>query len=345
MALITKIIKGRKYYYFFLSYRRVTGPKSFSKYIGVARPSVKDLAQVEETFKQELIKKLSGKRYSNEATSKDDVIKSLLFCKEFTQEFQKLTESKRRKYDIDSTVRFTLTTLTTEEVDVGISDVEAALTKRFGLTQREQISRNMLRAVDSIKGHHKLDKTYLLDLHRLIMATFETKTPGRFRTKRVHLYRYDVSETAGKRELRYQPPHHAKVIKLLDAFVKWYNESTLNPIEKAAVAHYSLYKIHPFLDGNKRICRLVLNKALLDNGFPLINISVNKEPYFDALVASVESGDPKVFIDFTIKEFYSQIKEFLIQEKLDKIDDGISSGTRRVLSAKDALGDYAKHVK
>jgi Fic/DOC family. len=59
------------------------------------------------------------------------------------------------------------------------------------------------------------------------------------------------------------------------------------------MAHYKLYKIHLFLDGNKRICRLIFNKMLIDDHFPLINISVNKEAYFDSLILSVETNNPK----------------------------------------------------
>lgn len=39
--------------------------------------------------------------------------------------------------------------------------------------------------------------------------------------------------------------------KLIDEFTEWYKSTSLNPIEKAALAHYNLYRIHPFLDGNK----------------------------------------------------------------------------------------------
>jgi Fic family protein len=311
MALVVKTINGKSYYYSFLSYFLADRAKSFSKYIGSARPSKKTLSRIEDSFRQELIRRISGRGYSCSLMSKDDVIRSLLFSKEFSMKFQKLTGLMRRKYDIDSTITFALTTLTTEEVDVNRADVENAFSKTSGLTRREQLSRNMLRAVDSIKSHHRLDKEYLLRLHRMIMATFEMKTPGRFRTKQVYLYRYSSSGTDGKRELAYRPPHHKRVIELLNEFVRWYNSSNLNPIEKAAVAHYNLYRIHPFLDGNKRICRLIFNKALLDGGFPLINISVDKETYFDMLVGAVEANNPQLFVGFALKQYYRQVRAFL----------------------------------
>ena len=318
MTLVIKKIKGRRYYYSFLSYFLVDKSRSFSKYIGVAKPGEKELIKIEDSFKEELISKRFGKSYSNLLLSKDDVIKSFLFRDLFNKKYQGLTDLKKRKYDIDSTIIFTLTTLTTEEVDVELADVEKAFGKESRFTQREQISKNMLNAVESIKQHHELNKTYLLELHRVIMANFETKNPGRLRDRQVYLHRRWDSAQPGDTELSYRPPHYNKVNSLLDDFFNWYNNSNLNPIEKAAVAHYNLYKIHPFLDGNKRICRLIFNKTLIDSDFPLINISLNKEKYFDALVFSVENNKPKTLVDFALRQYYLQVKEFLKDDKLQK---------------------------
>lgn len=315
MSLVTKQIKGKIYYYSFLSYFLINRSKSFSKYIGSQKPQKGELLKIEDSFKTELVQKISKTAYTNLLISKDEVIKSLLFSRLFQDKYQKLTHIKRRKYDIDRTVKFTLTTLTTEEVEVDLMDVKNALNKESKFTRSEQVSKNMLNAVDLIRENQKLDKKLLLKLHRMIMASFETKKPGMLRDKQVYLYRKGEFSTSKGLEVSYRPPNYNKVDKLLDNFFEWYNKSTLNPIEKAGLAHYNLYKIHPFLDGNKRICRLIFNKTLLDNGFPLINISINKEDYFDALVVSVEGGKPRPFVDFTLKQYYMQVKEFLAMKQ------------------------------
>jgi Fic family protein len=309
MPLVIKKIYGKNYYYYSLSYFLYNGKvKSFSKYIGIKKPTIK-LTALENSFKDEIIKKLSGKPYAVELIDKDAVIKTLLFRNLFNKKYEKLTALRKRKYDIDSTVLFTLTTLTTEEVDVSLNDVKNAFEKRPNLNQREQISRNMLNAVESIKKPHKLDKNYLLELHKMTMASFETKTPGAIRNKQVYLQK--ISNDKRSIELSYRPPEHTQVNKLLDEFIKWYGKTNLNPVEKATIAHYKLYKIHPFLDGNKRICRLIFNKTLLDEGFPLLNISMEKEYYFEALIESVEKNQAKRLIDFVLSQYYKQVKDFL----------------------------------
>lgn len=310
MTLRTKAIKGKKYYYLDVSYFVSSKSKTFSKYVGTKKPIENEIEKIEESFKSEIISKLAGKQYNNDLISKDELIKALLFRDAFNNVFLSLSGVQKRKYEIDSTILFTLTTLTTEGVDVGHRDVQNAFGKNKQLNMREQISKNMLNAVASIKGNHIFDKKYLLELHKTIMASFEEKTPGRIRKQQVYLHMQDIKNPLGK-EIAYRPPHYNRLNKLIDEFVVWYTSTKLNPIEKAALAHYKFYKIHPFLDGNKRICRLILNKTLLDEGFPLLNISAKKERYFQSLIDSVEKDTPKKLAEFTLKEFFRQTKEFL----------------------------------
>jgi len=312
MQLRTKKVHGKKYYYLELSYRVLSKLKTFSKYIGAKKPLKKELNKIEEEFKSETIIKLAGKEYTNELISKDDLIKALLFKEAFNKKFASLSKVQKRKHEIDSTILFTLTTLTTEDVDVSLDDVVNAFEKEKQLSMREQISKNMLKAVESIKEKHRLDKKYLLKLHKTIMASFEDKTSGQLRNKQVYLHKQDPKNLLGI-EIGYRPPNYRKISKLLDDFIEWYNSTKINPIEKAAIAHYKIYKIHPFLDGNKRICRLIFNKTLIDEGFPLLNISAEKEPYFQTLIDSVEKNMPKKLAEFTLKEFLRQTKAFLKQ--------------------------------
>ena len=310
MKLRIKTVYGKKYYYLDFGYRVLAKSKTFSKYVGTKKPSESELAKIEQSFRTEIISKLSGKEYACEFISKDGLIKAMLFRNAFNKKFASLSAVQKRKHEVDSTILFTLTTLTTEDVDVSLSDVKSAFEKENQLSMREQISKNMLKAVESIKEKHALNKEYLLGLHKTIMASFEGKNPGKIRAGQVYLQKRDEKNPLGT-EIGYRPPHHSKVDKLLDNFVEWYNATLLNPLEKAAQAHYKLYKIHPFLDGNKRICRLILNKTLIDEGFPLLNISTKKEQYFQTLIDSVEKDLPKKLAEFTLKEYFRQIKEFL----------------------------------
>ena len=67
-------------------------------------------------------------------------------------------------------------------------------------------------------------------------------------------------------------------------FIHWYQEQELHPVIRASRAHAILVGIHPFVDGNGRTSRLVMNLELLKAGYPAINIkNENKLEYFNAL--------------------------------------------------------------
>lgn len=310
MTLLAKTISGKKYYYSQLVYSISGKTKGFSKYIGAKKPSEAKLAKIEENFRTELIERLSGKHFSTENASKDDFIKALLFNSAFRKKFDSLTKVQKQNFETEQTILFTLTTLTTEDVDVSLADVQNALTKKHDFSLREKISNNMVKAVQEIGEGKRLDENYLLKLHKMAMAEFETKTPGQFRNKQVYLHKADKDNPLGS-EIAYRPPNFAEIPKLAKEFSDWYNSTSLNPLEKASQAHTRIYRIHPFLDGNKRICRLIFNKTLVDNGFPLLNISEKKEHYFQALIESTEKKNPKQFTEFALSEYFRQVKRFL----------------------------------
>ncbi len=317
MGMRVKSVKGKPYFYLDLGYRLPVGFKTFSKYIGAKKPSQQKLKQLEENFKSELLQKLYGQKVSSELVSEDDLIKAALFRDLFFKKYDSLSSVKKRKFDVDNTVIFALTTLTTEDVAVDLSDVQNAMEKETGLTLRERISKNMITAVEKIKENEKINPYFLLSLHKTIMATFEGKSPGQLRNKQVYIHRQSQDHPLGM-EIEYRPPPYQKIPGLIEKFSDWYEKSKLNPIEKAAVAHFKLYKIHPFLDGNKRICRLLFNKTLLNNGFPLLNISERKETYFESLIESTEKNNPKPLAEFAVKEYFRQVKRFLKSGKNER---------------------------
>ena len=83
--------------------------------------------------------------------------------------------------------------------------------------------------------------------------------------------------------------------------VKWLNSPeawSLHPIEYAAIAHYRLVYIHPFVDGNGRTSRLLMNLRLIQAGYPPVIIKVqDRFTYYDAL-ETANSGDIRPFIRF-----------------------------------------------
>lgn len=75
-------------------------------------------------------------------------------------------------------------------------------------------------------------------------------------------------------------------------------KNTMNDIERIALFHLEFEGIHPFIDGNGRTGRLILNLDLIRNGYPPINVKfTDRKRYYDAFDAFYKNGDPTAMTD------------------------------------------------
>ena len=82
-------------------------------------------------------------------------------------------------------------------------------------------------------------------------------------------------------------------------YIDWYNknEKKLHPIELAAALHQRFVFIPPFIDGNGRMARLLMNMALLRNGFTIAIIpAILRHEYIHSLERAHE--DKSIFFEF-----------------------------------------------
>ena len=114
----------------------------------------------------------------------------------------------------------------------------------------------------------------VLDLHATILHGIDDANAGRYRSIGVRI--------SGSMVVL---PNPAKVPSLMADFVRQMGERTdLHPVELAAEAHYQLVTIHPFIDGNGRTARLLMNLILLQNGYPPALIRKrDRVPYLSSL--------------------------------------------------------------
>lgn len=83
---------------------------------------------------------------------------------------------------------------------------------------------------------------------------------------------------------RHVPPNAKKVADLIEGLTNFLRDDRSSPLTRAVLAHLEFVTIHPFLDGNGRVARLLMNYTLLTGGYPWVTIrSDERTPYFRAL--------------------------------------------------------------
>ncbi|MEH7080959.1 Fic family protein [Bacillus velezensis] len=159
---------------------------------------------------------------------------------------------------------------------------------------------------DLVKGKHSLNERTLKELHYLVYNHLDRNKSyaGEYRNVGVRIL--------GSKHV---PPEPYLIQERMNEFFEWNknNQDALHPIEYAALLHEKFVTIHPFVDGNGRTARLLMNFALTRNGYPPIFIKPDKEnrtAYNKALENVNVNGDTEPFI---------KLVQMRVEEKLEKM--------------------------
>jgi len=179
----------------------------------------------------------------------------------------------------------TLTLKETKVVLEGITIGGKTIREHFeAINHREAI----LFVEELVKKKEPLSEWNIKSIHQLILKNIDDKNAGVYRNINVTIPGAD-----------HVPPDTLQVAGEMSKFIEWYNSDAqkMHLVERAARVHGDFVKIHPFVDGNGRTARLLMNLELMKNGFPPVVLPVEKRlEYYEALDRSHTVGDYTPFL-------------------------------------------------
>ena len=208
------------------------------------------------------------------------------------------------KIEANKSSRIEGTKTTVEEDLLDVTDINPE--KRDDWEEVQNYVKATNYGVERIKDGFPVCTRLIRELHKILMQGVrgEHKTPGEFRTSQ-NWIGGSMPSTAV-----YVPPPHTEVAECLTDFEKFINNEEIDTPDliKIAILHYQFESIHPFLDGNGRIGRLLIplyiqSKGMLDKSCLYISdyIERNKDTYYDMLTRVRTHNDMIAWIKFFLK--------------------------------------------
>lgn len=322
MVYIYKKIIGKKpYYYLRISEKK--GKKAISKdlaYLGSSIEEAKNAIEHLPQYKEKIRKAhktihsfLESNHFLENALAlklkSDDFLGENLneieACRlHYCEVFKKRDELTKKEIWKNFIVEFAFNTASIEGNTITLKEAKGLL--EDGMTPKNKTLREIYDLQNAEKvflslldDRKELSHELIIDIHSGIVEKIDARLG--YRKEDIRVLKSNFDATPG--------PYVLADMKLL---LKWYNEnkSKLHPLVLAAIFHHKFEKIHPFMDGNGRTGRMLMNYILMQSEYPpLILHKRSREEYLDALRTADNSDLTKSLI-----KDYSKLAQFAANE-------------------------------
>jgi Fic family protein len=161
-----------------------------------------------------------------------------------------------------------------------------------------------------------------LEIHKKLLSGVQDKIAGNIRNDKVVIGKHSLENGSASIQVKHEPPYHKKeqIEKALNELFDWVknNQDAPTPV-KAGSFHHQFVYIHPFSDGNGRVCRLLTALVFLKDDYR-INKYFVLDDYYD--IDRIEYSDKLHTADFGDKTewltYFTDGVKYSLQSALDK---------------------------
>lgn len=301
---------GKVKYYLAHSYREGSNVNKFRKYLGqdLSQEKLKERKQIaeklilEEIYKYNIIKDPLQIKLSKEEIESIKKIELEIPLKIF--------HLSEQDWKVFSEI-FTYNTNAIEGSKLNQKEVKDLLEEdKWPNKSKEDIAEaygvdEAIRFIRQTKEHISIE--LIKKLHKIV---FKNSKPfaGKLRTKGEEVVVID-----NKANVVHEGAPQSRINPLLKELINWYNKNKAKypALVLGAVVHNQFENIHPFMDGNGRVGRILLNNILIKHGLPPMNIDFkNRAEYYASLKSYEINKNLKPTIDLYMKE-YKELKKKL----------------------------------
>ena len=296
-------VNGKKLNYLVENRRKRDKWVKKSKFIGKGNISKKEVDKLIKEFELELVE---NKSY--EFLTKEQVREIEKWKEEYNSKIKKLEKEEFEEFEKSFFTELTYNSNAIEGSSLSLEETSLIINDNIvpeGKTIREIYeARNHIEALKFIKNYKgDLTELFILKIHSIILKDISERFAGRYRQTRIRIHGSNVKF-----------PTSEKVPQFIKNLIYWYkkNKKKHHQFELAAIISMRLVSIHPFVDGNGRVSRLVMNFLLNKNQYPWINIyNKQRERYLKA-VRKANEEDYSLIFPFLIDTLEENLKSFEI---------------------------------
>ncbi|MBS3067012.1 Fic family protein [Candidatus Pacearchaeota archaeon] len=280
-----------------------------SKFIGIGNISKQEVEKLKKDFEIKVIGNTSSENMTKEQLLEIEKLKQL-----YNEKINSLSKEEFEKFEETFFTELTYNSNAIEGSSLSLEDTNLILNEGLvpkGKTLREiNEAKNHKLAINFINNYKgDLDELFILKLHAAILKDISERFAGKYRETSVRIFKSDTNF-----------PDASKVPQLVKNLVYWYkiNKNKMHPFEMAILFSTKFVSIHPFIDGNGRTSRLIMNFLLKKKSYPWINIYIKQRTDYLKAVRQANDENYKPILEFCINTLKENLESFNILNSISE---------------------------